>query len=69
MYKPLIEKKEFSSFIITHDLPQNDKWSVIVQSVDENDDEQIVDCLYDVYKKAKEIVNKAKEKKEANEST
>ena len=69
LYKPLIEKKEFSSFIITHDLPQNDKWSVIVQSVDENDDEQIVDCLYDVYKKAKEIVNKAKEKKEANEST
>lgn len=68
LYEPLIKEK-FDILRTTHELPKCDKWSIVVKSVDENDDEQIVDGLYDVYKKAVEIVNKAKEKNEAKEST
>ena len=68
LYEPLIKEK-FNILRTTHELPKCDKWSIVVKSIDENDDEQIVDGLYDVYKKAVEIVNKAKEKNEAKEST
>ena len=52
----------------THDLSQNEKWSIIVQSIDENDDKRIVDGLYDVYKKTEKIVNEAKVENKANEA-
>ena len=67
LYKKLIDGK-IDVIKTTHDLSQNEKWSIIVQSIDGNDDKQIVDGLYDVYKKAEKIVNGAIVENKANES-
>lgn len=67
LYKKLIDGK-IDVIKTTHDLSQNEKWSIIVQSIDENDDKQIVDGLYDVYKKTEKIVNEAKVENKANEA-
>lgn len=65
LYEPLIGKR-FNNPKKTHEPPKN-KWSAIVRSIDENNDEQIVNGLYEVYEEAKEIVDEAKNC--ANKST
>ena len=68
LYRKFIEP-QFPGLIKTHDpSKKGDKWSVLVKSIDENDDERIVDGLYDVYKEAIKIVNNAKGKNKVNET-